>query len=432
MEGPTELGTKIRRATPLASVKAASKTTAAVIARAHEAILDATAEAVTQVRPIVWESWQRCAEGGVDPARPAAPAALLGTKLTDARRSHPLSGCKELIDDLLTDVARDTGAVVAVGDSLGRLLWVEGDKTLSRKAEAMGFAPGADWSELAVGTNAPGTALAVDAPVQIFATEHFMGAVQPWSCTAMPIHDPHSGAVLGVVDLTGDAQAAGPQALGLVRATVVAVEATLRAQAPAATATQLMPWRLEVMGKDCAEFQVGARRWKLSLRHSELMLLLAMHPQGLSADAIAVLLHDDDVPSVTVRAELARLRRIVGPQILLSRPYRLAEPVVVDALEARAALDRGEVDQVVSNYHGPPIPRSESPAVSDLREQMRWHVRRAAMASHDANVLLMYTRSAEGRDDVEALQALLARLNSHSPLRAGVSAQLLVAESQLG
>lgn len=404
---------------------------AAAIAHAHETLLDKTSQAIAGVRPIVRESWRRCAEGGVDPALPAAPAALQGSMLVDARKSHPLSGSKELIDRLLTDVARQTGAVVAVGDALGRLLWVEGDEKLSRKAESMGFAPGADWSELAAGTNAPGTALAVDAPVQIFATEHFMGAVQPWSCTAMPIHDPHSGAVLGVVDLTGDAQAAGPQALGLVRATVVAVEATLRSQVPVSTAAP-SPWRLEVMGKDCAEFQAGPRRWKLSLRHSELMLLLALHPEGLSADAIAVLLHDDDVPSVTVRAELARLRRIVGPHVLLSRPYRLAEPVAVDAVETRAALDRGEVSQVVAAFHGLPIPRSESPAVSDLREQMRWHVRRAAMSSRDPKVLLAYTRSLEGRDDVEALRTLLSMLEPNSPLRSGVSARLQVAELQLG
>ena len=431
MEGPGDLGTEIQRAQPTIAARA-TKSAAATIARAHEALLDTPNLLPAGVRAIVRDSWQRCTAGGVDPGLPAAPAALQGSMLIDARTSHPLSGCKELIDSLLTDVARQTGAVVAVGDALGRLLWVEGDKALSRKAESMGFAPGADWSELAAGTNAPGTALALDAPVQIFATEHFMGAVQPWSCTAMPVHDPHSGAVLGVVDLTGDEQAAGPQALGLVRATVAAVEATLRAQPAVLAPAADTPWRLEVMGRDCAEFQAGARRWRLSLRHSELMLLLAMHPEGLSADALAVLLHDVDVPAVTVRAELARLRRIVGPQVLLSRPYRLAEPVVVDAMETREALDRGEVRGVVGGLRGLPIPRSESPAVSDLREQMRWHVRRAAMASRDAEVLVAYTRSPQGREDVEALRTLLTILRPDSPLRPGISAQLRVTEIQVG
>ena len=44
----------------------------------------------------------------------------------------------------------------------GTLLWVEGDRKACRRAEAMNFVPGADWSERGAGTNAPGTALALD------------------------------------------------------------------------------------------------------------------------------------------------------------------------------------------------------------------------------------------------------------------------------
>ena len=45
--------------------------------------------------------------------------------------------------------------------------------------------PGADWSERGAGTNAPGTALALDAELQIHGSEHFSRMVQPWSCTAV-------------------------------------------------------------------------------------------------------------------------------------------------------------------------------------------------------------------------------------------------------
>ena len=40
------------------------------------------------------------------------------------------------------------------------------------------------------GTNAPGTALRLDAPVAIHSAEHFIRPVQHWSCAAAPIHDP--------------------------------------------------------------------------------------------------------------------------------------------------------------------------------------------------------------------------------------------------
>ena len=66
----------------------------------------------------------------------------------------------------------------------------------------MNFAVGALWSESGAGTNAIGTALAADHAVQVFAAEHFNEVVQAWTCAAAPVHDPDTGEVLGVIDLT--------------------------------------------------------------------------------------------------------------------------------------------------------------------------------------------------------------------------------------
>ena len=61
----------------------------------------------------------------------------------------------------------------------------------------MHFVCGADWSEQGAGTNALGTAIAVDHPVQIFSAEHFNRIVHPWQCSGAPIHDPATGEILG-------------------------------------------------------------------------------------------------------------------------------------------------------------------------------------------------------------------------------------------
>ncbi|MGL1213361.1 sigma-54-dependent Fis family transcriptional regulator, partial [Vibrio parahaemolyticus] len=76
--------------------------------------------------------------------------------------------------------------------SAGRLLWVEGDRHLRTRTGDMGFVAGANWSEEVVGTSAPGTALTLDRSVQIRGAEHFNRFVQPWSCTAAPVHDPET------------------------------------------------------------------------------------------------------------------------------------------------------------------------------------------------------------------------------------------------
>ncbi|MBP2411471.1 transcriptional regulator of acetoin/glycerol metabolism [Arthrobacter stackebrandtii] len=124
----------------------------------------------------------------------------------------------------------NTGLLVAVGDEHGRLLWVEGDSAARRHGEGINFARGADWSETAVGTSAPGTALVLGKSVQIMGEEHFNPAIHSWSCTAVPLHDPDSGSILGIVDITGGPEAVGANTLSLVQASVAAAQAQLRIQ----------------------------------------------------------------------------------------------------------------------------------------------------------------------------------------------------------
>jgi signal transduction histidine kinase len=64
--------------------------------------------------------------------------------------------------------------------------------------------------------------------VQIFASEHFVEVVQAWTCSAAPVHDPETGELIGVIDLTGRKKDVHPQSLALAAATARAVEAHLR------------------------------------------------------------------------------------------------------------------------------------------------------------------------------------------------------------
>ncbi|MET0820416.1 MAG: transcriptional regulator, partial [Aeromicrobium sp.] len=148
------------------------------------------------VRPLVVESWRRSIAGGIDPERALADIRLDGTALAAIRDAHPLAAGMPVIRRLLVESAADAGLLVAVSDAAGQLLWVEGDASLRSLAEQMHFVEGADWSEASAGTNAPGTALALDRPVQIFGAEHLARQVTPWSCSAAPIHDPDTGAIL--------------------------------------------------------------------------------------------------------------------------------------------------------------------------------------------------------------------------------------------
>jgi hypothetical protein len=371
------------------------------LSQAHDSFL-ATGTAAPHVRPLVAKSWQRCLDNGVDPEAAVAPVELVDDALDDWRSRHPLAPAMPVIRRLLIDDAVEAGLLVAVSDAEGRLLWVEGQTRARADAQRINFIEGARWSEDRAGTNAPGTSLALDMPVQIFASEHLSRPVTDWSCTAAPIHDPDSGAVLGVLDLTGGDEVAAPRTLSLVRATVAAVESELRVRRlQGADAPPLTPERivLRTLGLPTATIGDARVQTRLGLRHSELLVLLAAYPDGINGERLATMLHEQELAAVTLRAELSRLRSILAPTALHSRPYRLGAPLATDAGDVRALLARGQVAAAVEKYAGPLLPASEAPGVVELRESLHARIRSAVVAERDPELLLRFADTEHSRQD---------------------------------
>lgn len=329
------------------------------------------------VRPVIADSWRRSLATGVDPDLGGAQFTPVVPKTLDQLRAEqPIAAALPVIRKLLVEDAKDSGVMVAVAAADGTLLWVEGDKTALSRGEAMNFVAGANWSERSAGTNAPGTALALDRELQIHGSEHFARLVQPWTCTAVPVHDPTTGELIGCVDLTGDSQIASAQTLGLVRATVMAIENHLALQRLLQpTPSPVTMARLTVLGGDRPRWVATGddgqpRQHTLSGRHADILVLLSRHPEGLSADHLAMLLDDNDLDSVTIRVEMSRLRRVIGAQYVASRPYRLLTPIDSDVADVFAALHRGDVDAALSHYSGALLPQSVSPAIARLRTEL--------------------------------------------------------------
>ncbi|GAB3217491.1 helix-turn-helix domain-containing protein [Mycolicibacterium hippocampi] len=394
------------------------------------------------VRPIVAQSWQRSLAVGVDPDLGGARPSPAVTAVDRLRQTHPLAPALPVIRRLLVDEAVDSGVVVAVSAADGTLLWVEGDPTACRKAEAMNFVPGADWSERGAGTNAPGTALALDTELQIHGSEHFSRVVQPWSCTAAPVHDPTTGALLGAIDLTGGPTVATSQALALVRATAVAVEnhlALLRLTGAGAQTPTRRP-HLVVLGGDrprwvTTDSHGHLRTSPLTGRHADILVLLSRHPEGLSADHLAVLLDDKDLDVVTVRAEMSRLRKVIGAENLGSRPYRLLAPITSDVAEVFDALDGGDVEAALARYPGPLLAHSVSPAIARLRTQLSATLRGAVLAESArgrADLLRRWLDLPEGRDDRDGWQALCDTAGLDALARAQAGGHLAGLDFELG
>ncbi|MEU3830232.1 GAF domain-containing protein [Streptomyces sp. NPDC029080] len=375
-----------------------------VLRRAHETFT-AVGTVPRPVRSVVAESWRRSARAGVGPDG-TARVELAEDDLGAFRAEHPLARVMPLFRELMGTFAADGEHLLAVCDAHGRLLWVEGHTATRRRADRMNFVPGARWSECAVGTNAPGTAVAVDRPVQVFAAEHFIRRVQPWTCAAAPVHDPHTGRVLGAVDITGGDRLAHPHSLGFVQAVARAAEAQLALLAPPHPATAAS---LSALGRDEAELVLDGRRVRLSRRHSEILVVLSRHPEGLSGDELLCALYaDESVTPVTLRAELARLRRLTGPGLLASRPYRLTAVVESDATVVERRLETGALTAAVHAYTGPLLPGSQAPTIVRLRERLSGGLRAALVTHGDPDLLATWARAPWGEDDVEVWRALAA------------------------
>ncbi|MFE9172947.1 GAF domain-containing protein [Streptomyces kebangsaanensis] len=376
-----------------------------VLRRAHETFTE-VGTVPRPVRPVVADSWRRSARAGVGPDG-TARVEIADGDLGAYRTEHPLAPVMPLFRELLGSFATDGEHLLAVCDAHGRLLWVEGHPATRRKADRMNFVPGARWAESAVGTNAPGTAVAVDRPVQVFAAEHFIRRVQPWTCAAAPVHDPRTGQVLGAVDITGGDGLAHPHSLGFVQAVARAAESQLALLGPRRAAAGAP--ELAVLGRDEARLTAGGRGIRLSRRHSEIMVLLARHPEGLTGDELLCALYEDEsVTPVTLRAELARLRRVLGPGLLASRPYRLTVPVESDVAAVERRLATGAVAAAASAYAGPLLPASLAPAVVRLRQRLADGLRGALITRRDPDLLADWTHASWGEDDLEAWRALVA------------------------
>jgi hypothetical protein len=375
---------------------------AGLLRRAHElALSDDVSPSI--IRELVASSWQRAKDAGVDPDRPA-PKMLEPDETAHALARSPISSALPLIESLLAEATEDARYFVALSDAEGVLLWAAGHARALEIAGNPAFVPGHLASESAVGTNAIGTALALDHPVQIFSAEHFNRLLHGWTCSAAPIHDPETGEILGVLDLSGEFRTGHPHSLSLVSAVARVVEDRLaeeearrderlrelylqriarsprrrsalvtkggrvlastprdwlgrRLELAPQDATLTLPdgsqlaseplgrggarivfvpqrrgprgrprLRLEALGRRSAQITVGGDRIRLTPRHSEIMRLLALNPNGLSSDELGAELYGPGYSRVTVRAEMSRLRRVVG-DVLASRPYRLEADV---------------------------------------------------------------------------------------------------------
>ncbi|WP_435746283.1 transcriptional regulator [Nocardioides sp. SYSU DS0663] len=378
--------------------------------RRHEAVRAWTSfvehgDTAAAVRPEILSSWARSAAVGTD----VTEAPLADESETASRwRDSPLQVAVERVEAELRRTAEDGDLVVAVTDPDTRILWTYGGRVMRRKAETVNFVAGGRWDDRSVGTNALDLANRLGTPSMVFSAEHYAPIVHNWVCWAAPVHDPVSGAQLGVIDLSTTWERTHPIGLATARVMARLIESAMPRSRTHGGREETGDPGLVMTLLGTAETRLDGQRLLLNRRQTEILALLAMHPEGLSLDQLHALVYGDQaVTFSTLKAEVSHLRAALGGQ-LSSRPYRLLMPVATDVDHVLALLRRGDVAAAVDAYRGDLLPGTNSPALHELAEYVAVALREALLADPQPDAVVRYSELAPY--DAEVLEVCLARL----------------------
>ena len=184
-------------------------------------------DAMAGLRPTILESWRRSLGTGLDPTGLVVPIEADPSAVHERWLEHPLGSLGPVLAAQLGQIAEESQSLVVVSDASGLLLRIDGAESLKARAAEMNFVEGAVLSEAVDGTNGIGTPLAAGHPLQVFASEHFNQSHHQWFCSGAPVHDPVSGRIVGLVDLSSLWKIAHPQSLQLVSAAARTMERCL-------------------------------------------------------------------------------------------------------------------------------------------------------------------------------------------------------------
>jgi transcriptional regulator of acetoin/glycerol metabolism len=157
------------------------------------------------VRNVILESWRRCEKMGVNYMWGR------GTRVSDAWLKESISRKTELINltrpilENVYSMVKSTSYSVVLTDEKGVIIDLIINNDIKDIHDNLNFVKGSLWDEKSVGTNAIGTCLAIDKPMQVIGAEHYCEYHHRWTCSAAPIHN-SKGEIIGCFDISGRAE----------------------------------------------------------------------------------------------------------------------------------------------------------------------------------------------------------------------------------
>ncbi len=179
----------------------------------------------SEERQLVTDSWNRCLAWGLShddkPApRTADPAYL---KEVELKHQELMTSTAAEVVPYYRNVLSSSRCLILMADPDATILKSWGDERVTDARLRPWLQRGANWQESVCGTNAIGTAIANQLPVQVQRNEHFLKQFRSLIGSAAPIFDTEKQ-LAGVLSVFSDAYLPQAHTLGMVRLLSQSVE----------------------------------------------------------------------------------------------------------------------------------------------------------------------------------------------------------------
>ncbi|TGV25384.1 GAF domain-containing protein, partial [Mesorhizobium sp. M00.F.Ca.ET.186.01.1.1] len=162
---------------------------------------------------IVKQSWKRCQESNLNAWEKANDQIISSKRIKEIiQENHPLIQESLPLFNKLAPFLLSTEHIALLSDRDGNIIHTVGDPVFANQAQKVQLQIGANWTENSKGTNAIGTALIAQQPVQIQGEQHYFLENRFLTCSAAPIFSP-TGELLGVIDISTRKEYSHPFAL---------------------------------------------------------------------------------------------------------------------------------------------------------------------------------------------------------------------------
>ncbi|MFI0816065.1 SpoIIE family protein phosphatase [Streptomyces sp. NPDC021098] len=301
------------------------------------------------VRGLILNSWQRCRTQGLPLGGFELPYRQFDPEDRLVRAAGPV------LDRLRTRF-QGSPMNIALADGSGTVLQRRfGDDSWARTLPPIQQVPGFVFAEQYAGTNGIGLALAERRLIQVYGAEHFAERGLSNGCSAIPVHDPLSGRVDGILCLAYPRSSGHPELDSVLRKATQAIERRLLAQSSARERGLLLAYL------DAGVASVAGEGGRQAMGVDAFVQGLRLGDQMVIKERAAELLSHGQRAAVDVT--LSDGRRVT----LVSRPMTSATGVEGMAVEAMFPDREPRPPLTLPSYLSPYRPAT-APARADVLE----------------------------------------------------------------